>query len=175
MWVPFKLVSSVNKICALTSRNVFEGFVTLITTSRCFLIPSVVNDSLTAALTSMLTFPSFMGIVMKGTDRVDWDPTLTSWRNFPRLEAELHTCSVSISSTRTLRPKQRWRDWQHLHMCIWIQTKDLFRLPAFTDYPDLCYDKYTPQSQCSGCLSNPAWWEVIKAAEQNQCCFRDSL
>lgn len=38
---------------------------------------------------------------MNGTARVDWGLRLSSWRYFLRFEAELHTCSVSIRSTRT--------------------------------------------------------------------------
>lgn len=82
--------------------------ISLTTTRSIFLIPSLSDESLTAALTSMGCSPSFMGMTMNETDRVDWGPTLNSWRYLLRLEAELHTCSTSIRSTRTLTRGQWW-------------------------------------------------------------------
>ncbi len=83
-----------------------KGF-SLTTTRSIFMIPSLSDESLTAALTSMRRSPSFMGMMTKGTDRVVCIPTLTSWRYLLRLEAELHTYSSSSRSTRTFKNKMR--------------------------------------------------------------------
>ena len=60
-------------------------------------------EPLTAPMTLMSNLFCFMGTMTKGTDRVAWASTLTSCTYFPWLKAELHTYSVSIRSTRTLK------------------------------------------------------------------------